>query len=205
VKRPKVANVVGLLIWSVFLIKVVQWASWRQADDYIASLPVDTANAAMYRWLLKDADQKYDGLRAKLEGIQKLKPQTRTVYDTLIQRIVEPVAERVVIGDGKVETLVLRPDSNGFQPVRERFTYKNCDDRLEFIRGQVICNKARLGHVTLFARAGLSSNINVPNPAAILDAGISWQPSYRSTTQVEIYGDGQGRASATFRTGWRIF
>lgn len=177
----------------------------KSAGPPIEIVRVDTVAAAQYREMWKRAEARNLGLVAMLEGVKQLAPQTRTVYDTIIKEITVPVAEQVVISGGRAEAVILQPDSGGFQPVRDSYRIGNCDDRLEFIRGKFICDPARLGHLTLFARVGVSVGTNVPSLGTLAQAGLHWQPHYKSTFAAELYGDGHGRATLTFRTGWRPF
>jgi hypothetical protein len=191
----------------VAFVAITLYANLGPQPEPVEIVRVDTVSAAGYRRLWEDAEKSNKGLRAKLEGVKKLTPQTRTVYDTIIKEIKIPVAERVVITGGSAETVTLRPDSAGFRPIRERFAIKNCDDRLEYVRGDIICDPARLGHLTIFARVGAASSLSngMPDLAALGHGGLHWQPYYRSVLAVELYGDGNGRAHLALRTGLRLF
>lgn len=197
----------ALKIVCVAFIAITLYANLGPEPEPVEIVRTDTATAAGYRKLWEDEKKANEGLRAKLEGVRKLTPLTRTVYDTTVQTITVPVVERVVVAGGQAESVVLRPDSGGFVPVRERFKIRNCDDRLEFVRGETICDPARFGHLTLFARVGAYSRVAdiQPGIGAVLHAGLHWQPYYRSPQSIELFGDGNGSVYLTGRTGLRLF
>jgi hypothetical protein len=176
--------------------------------------PTDTASAAAYQQHIAALERENQGLRAKIQGIDTLKVSHRTVYDTLkiLKEIKVPLYERVIIREGIILDVTylkrLEADTIGSaRPIRDQLTMKNCDDKLEFTAGHVICDPARAGHITAYARLGVVSDLATPGLDLSMkgEAGLHWQPYYRSTTSVELSGDLQGRTALTGRFGLRIF
>ncbi len=131
---------------------------------------------------------RFEQLKRTLEGIQARGPTTLTVYDTIIDVRTDTVILALSVDESGTLTLdTAVPDSHGLhRPQTGRGAQLGDCDEGWAIRGtQVICDRARLGHLRLLARAGLRSDITTPAPLPTLAIGARWTPSYRSRWAIE--------------------
>jgi hypothetical protein len=143
---------------------------------------------------------------AVLQGKTAPKPDTIIQYDTVIappDTILLPGT--TIDGDGQANVLRGVKDSIGYKPeLAKRIDVKDCDDGLAFDASGIVCNKARLGHVSVIARFGVSretdGTFTVP-----FAAGVRWDHTFRSTLSFEIMADAERRLTAQASIGVRVF
>lgn len=207
----------SLIIWLIVGLTIRSLR--RHGDEDTTPLRTDTATAIAYRKTIDDLERKFAektgmlaSVQRELEGIRKLRPGVRTVYDTTFDTIPMPVFVHVGIRNGNEATaLYLVPDSNGgFRPVRDSaINFTNCDERLDFYNGKVRCDPARLGHLGLFVGVGASTRVVGFSPPFLatdsLDftarVGIKWRPNYRSPTELQLSIDQRRRTELWFEKG----
>ena len=200
-KVPRWFIWVGVVLIVIAIARVVHIALTPQPAP--TPLRTDTASAESWRQVTLALGKMYAGqrglatrLREQLEGVKKLRPGVRTVYDTLTDSISYPVFVHVgITNDRDVVLHYLVPDSGGFRPVRDSaISLPNCDERLDFYNGEIRCDPARLGHFGLFAGAEASSSLSRWPPIWARDSlgleaqlGLQWRPSYRSASGAQLY------------------
>lgn len=146
------------------------------------------------------------GLRAKLAGQEAVVPSTITVTDTLVTPP-DTVLQLVRVED---QTLTLAPLIKGdslWAPEIHRFDIAGCDDGFSWNAGELVCDRARLGHLALYAEAGVAGHpfSPIPNLAYQAAVGVQWTPSFRSGWRVSTALAMDGRATLTIRKGWSVW
>lgn len=160
---------------------------------------VDTAAAAAWRARsvvlereLGEATGHVNRLRRRLEGVERRSPRTITVYDTVVDLRRDTVILTVQADAGGQLTLdVATPDSGGHRPETHRgASLADCDEGWSIRGKDVICDRARLGHLRLFARAGVAMAYPELAGAPRLELGARWVPNYRSGWAIEARATG---------------
>lgn len=192
-KRPSVTNIVTALI----LLSVgVAWGQSRGGSIQVVTVR-DTLTAQAYSVRLTEMRVQRDGLRARLAGIGELQPTTIYVTDTLVSP--PDTIIRFLRVDNRTQTLsieFLMPDSVtvGLRPeLHTGFDISGCDDGWAIQDGTVLCDRARLGHLSLIADIGTTSTL-----------GTIWTPSYRSPWSVTIAHTGS-KLNIGVRRAWRLW
>lgn len=180
-------------------------------------LVVDTASAALWRarhdrLAREHADSVglLEKARRAAAGIERRTPARVVVYDTVVDLRRDTVIlyaqqdarGRLTIGAGV-------PDSAGHRPVEARgISIGDCDDGWSIRGTSVVCNRARLGHLSVIVRGGVEVQaLDYPalRPEPALATGLRWQPSYRSTWAVEATAEPSGRVKLQVERGFRLF
>lgn len=137
-----------------------------------------------------------DGLRARLEGVYRTGPHTVVVTDTVYREL--PAARCVVAaradGDGRVDVGRFDAVPSGWTGTIDRqVDLGRCDDGWSIGPRGYTCDPARLGHLRLLLRGTAATS------GLLGEAGLAWEPSYRSGTRLSLtYGtDGAVRASVS--------
>ncbi len=182
---------IALALFFVFVGMAFAWAVNPRVVVPVESsvTPAQIAELTA-RWRMRT-----DGLRARLEGVQVLKPDTVYVTDTLVTPP-DTVYSFVSVRDGVVRTVALLPSpiDSLRTPVATVSRFGDCDDGLEVSESGVVCDPARLGH--LWAGPVLSRS-----PAL----SVWWRPSYRSPWEASLEWIGGDRWDLRVRRGLRIF
>lgn len=114
-------------------------------------------------------------LRSIIEGLEARGPGKVYVVDTLFAPP-DTVFLNFAVNDGEltVPRLVLET-TEFYRPSILTYDVKNCDEGWSISGSQLICDKARLGHFSLFAEA-----VGLYPLGYIGRAGIDWQLNYQS-------------------------
>lgn len=200
------------LLWALFgaLLSGLLLKGCERPVPAPGPVKVDTVAAAQYEQRqasLVKATASPDGVAARLAGAERRAPKTVTVYDTVISLVQDTVVLGLQTSGSGVLTLdVAVPDSAGHRPQTLRgIDLSDCDDGLTVRATSVVCNRARLGHLSLIARAGIAHD---PFSGAVspgLEAGFRWEPSFRSTWAAELTADQEGRVRFVVQKGLRLF
>lgn len=140
-----------------------------------------------------------DGLRAKLAGRVRVEPVHILRTDTLVTPP-DTVLQLVrVEGQSLIVAPLIKGDSL-WAPELHRFNVADCDDGWSWAAGEVVCDRARFGHLS----ATISAVGTYPL-GATARAGIAWIPGYRSGWRASVETDPVGRLSLTVTRGWSFF
>lgn len=151
-----------------------------------------------------------DGLRARLAGREKRVPVVIVRTDTLVSAsdTVVQILRVNPAGNLTIATLVVR-DSLWAPEIHKDIPVSDCDDGWSWNAGQVVCDRARLGHIYLGVGLGIESEVQgfavAPSVRFASEAVGYWQPSYRSSWRVALSLDSRGRAALGVTRGFRIF
>ena len=166
---------------------------------------VDTVPPAQMMALIEHGALENSGLRAKLKGYESRQPNTIIRTDTFVTPP-DTVLQLVRVEGESLLVAPLVKDSALWRPELHRFDVSRCDDGWSWKSGSLICDKARLGHLSLFGEASAEANpFGPPTPTAEVHAGLAWQACYRCGTRVSLGTDQRGRASLTVRHEWKVF
>jgi hypothetical protein len=167
---------------------------------------VDTVAPAEMMRLIEDGALENFGLKAKLAGHVRVEPvyilHTDTVVtppDTVLQMV------RLYANGGLTLAPLIRTDSL-YKPELHHLDVSKCDDGWSWASGELICDRARFGHLSAYAEAGAEANpFGPPLPTAAVHAGLAWAPCYRCGTRVSVGTDQRGRLSLEVRRSWMLF
>lgn len=184
--------------------------SFREPGETVVITRVDTVPYASFRDSLRSERIVATGLRAKLAGRESRQPITILRTDTLVSPP-DTVVQMVVWREGMLTLAPLIRDSTDpvlRLPEIHRFDVGSCDDGFSWNAGELVCDKARLGHLSLIAQGSLGSDLlTQPNAglAWTVSAGAEWTPSNRSGWRASLLLDQGGRAELAVARRWRLF
>lgn len=150
-----------------------------------------------------------EGIRARLEAREERPPSVILRSDTVISPPDTVFAGLHVDAGGRatLAPLILETDSVAYRPeVWQGIDVSDCDEGFSIVGGEIICDRARLGH--LYGFLGLSGGQPLLGDSRdVFDAtvGLLWRPSYRSGWAVEVAADVTGRVYVGVRREIRIF
>lgn len=138
-----------------------------------------------------------DGLRARLDGVHRTGPRTVIVTDTVYRDLPTPRCVVSARSDGSGVLTVGRfdrvdSDTAGWAgSIDEGVNLGRCDDGWSIGPGGYTCDPARLGHLRLLLQGTAATS------GVLGEAGLAWEPSYRSGTRVTLTRgtDGAWRAA----------
>ena len=188
-KRPAVSNIVAALL----LLAVGHAFGQRSVPVQVISVR-DTLAAAAYNDRVAELRIERDGFRARLEGVEARPPTVVYVTDTLVSRP-DTVIRFVQVdprGHLNVELLTKR-DSLYAPELHATVDVADCDDGFEVSADGVVCDRARLGHLSLAVTASQHPTL-----------GLHWKPSYRSMWEASLGHTGNEWVFAV-RRGWRLW
>lgn len=155
----------------------------------------DTLTPVLYQQRIDRLTIEVEGLRAKLSGVNELRPQYIYVADTVVAPP-DTVIRFVNVSDRGVLSVeyLTRADSLLTPELHSGLDVSRCDDGWQIKDGTVLCDRARFGH--LWAGVNLGTETF---------AGLWWSPSYRSGwTAYGGYADG-GRWVFGMARQWQLF
>lgn len=156
--------------------------AWGEAGEPTVVTEVDTVTTERYAGLVDELRLENNGLRARIEGIETRPPEVITRTDTLYLPAVAHGTVRIEDGSLAVEVMVLEADSlrPAYRPeLHQGIDVSDCDEGYSIQDGEVICDRAQLGH--LYVGPWLSLK-----PAL----AVWWEPSYRSPWEAFVrYSD----------------
>jgi len=175
-RSVRLLTVVVLVALGLFVGK--SWGGSRVPDVVVADT-VEVAPAD-YQRIVNDlaiANSEVTGLRARIRGLEERGPTTVYVSDSVLvtDTVFVVVNERGQL-TYQFATALDRPAT---VELRTGIDVANCDDGWQIRDRQVVCNRARFGH--LWVGPELSRS---PGFAAW------WRPSYRSPWEVSVRWDG---------------
>lgn len=138
-----------------------------------------------------------EGLLARIRGLEARRPDTVLVVDTVyLPAIAHGTARIDRSGRLTVEVLRLQPAADSvdaaYRPeLHQGIDVADCDDGFTLQDGEVVCDRARLGHLYALGGVGVRASF----------AGLAWEPSYRSLWEIRA-----GRSFAYDRSGdaWAV-
>lgn len=156
-----------------------------------------------------------DGLRARLAGREEVVPRVIFRTDTLVSPPDTVIQVLRVDGDGSLTTgvLIVRDSTDMRAPeIHTGMELGACDDGWSWNAGQVVCDRARFGHIYGAVQLSLATDGAIqgwpPNltQARFLPALLTyWEPSFRSPWRASLSLDSQGRAALGVTRGFRLF
>ena len=161
------------------------------------------------------ADERH-GLLATIAGLERRGPRTITRTDTLIAPP-DTVLLAYLKSSGTELTLpVLVMDTSGLgrPELHGGLDVGDCDDGWSWSPAGLICNRPRFGHLTLYGAGAALLPLTATASAGprrlssaglVGEAGVSWQPKFRSTARVDGFVDTEQRLGLRFRFGLRLF
>lgn len=179
--------------------------SLREPGETVVITHVDTVPYAAFRDSLNTQRLEADGLRAKLAGRERLAPRTIVRTDTLVSPP-DTVLQLVNIGRGILTVAPLVKTDSLWRPELHRYDVGACDDGWSWNAGELVCDKARLGHLSVTLAAGVALPIwEQGSPGLASTAGVEWTSSNRSPWRASMATDLTGRASLTVTRSLRLF
>lgn len=170
---------------------------------------VDTvAPAEFYRAVTELAIEK-EGLRARLEGRESRRPSVVVRTDTVVtppDTVYD--ALRVTAAGTLTTSSLIRVAPDSVTPeLAQGIPIGDCDEGLYVANGEVVCDRARFGHLHVLANVSLSAKQAEITfaPEVSARSGAYWEPSYRSPWRVSLtYGIDQ-RLEIGVSRGVKIF
>lgn len=149
----------------------------------------------------RELELQVETLHGRLEARQRISP---TAIYQAPEITVTPATPMLAL-EGRSLTVVSPslpgPDSSRVSQIAELELPDNCDDGLSVtLGGQVVCDPARLGHLSVHLGAALPFD-SAWTPQAYV--GASWQPSFRSRWRVAWRFD--GRHELAVERAFRLF
>lgn len=191
---------------AVGVVLLVVGYSFREPGETVVLTRVDTIPYAAYRDSLKAERLSAAGWRAKLAGRMAITPTAITRTDTLV--IPPDTVLQLVRVEGPTLTIapLIRVDSL-WAPELHHYQIGNCDDGWSWAAGELVCDRARFGHLSLYATLGATG---APfgatlNAALSTGAGVEWSPSYRSGWRVSMAMDATGRLGLVAVRKWNVW
>lgn len=185
--------------------------------------PPDTASAASWRARTDSLEHQYaaaagelGGIKGKLataaariRGLEARALEVRTVFDTIIRPDTVLLSVAVDRGGRVTGAVGIRADSSSYRPgVSAPADITSCDDGWHLEGLRLLCDRARLGHLSLVVRAGAAGRAPPLPPDSITwvaAAGLRWTPSFRSTMAAEISIDRRRRVELMLERGVRLW
>ena len=197
----------GVSVSTVLAVVGALWIGSYLAPDQppIYETRVDTVAPAALLDSVRALRLESSGLRAMLAGRGEVQPRTILRTDTLVtppDTVLQIVA---MDGNGNLTLAPLIRADSLWAPEIHRFDVGNCDDGWSWASGQLVCDKARLGHLSPFVSAGVRSSVVRFTPDPLLSAGLEWTPSYRSAWRASVGMDQTGRVSLALNLKWNAF
>ena len=178
----------------------------REPAETVVLTRVDTIPYVAFRDSLEAERLEVDGLRAKLAGHVRVEPVHIFRTDTLVT----PPDTVVQLIRVEGETLLLAPliqtSDSLWAPELHRFDIGACDQGWSWAAGELVCDRARLGHLRFFLQAGGSAHVvgdYHPQPHAT--AGLDWIPAFRSPWRAFMGMDRTGRLALGVVRSWNFF
>lgn len=175
----------------------------------VDSLPAShwRAEAERLASLLSDRDGMVSRLRDRIRGLEAREPVVIERVDTVIDiRTVPVVVGAVADRYGRLDILRAGPtDSAGLRrpEIARAVDLSRCDDGWALDGARVVCDVPRLGHLTAFARPGITWDRERIAPVGTI--GLRWVPYYRATWGVELRATAEGRFELAADFGLRIW
>ena len=186
--------------------------------------PPDTATAAAWRLRATEAERAYQvaageagGLRGKLatavariRGLEARELPIVTVFDTIVRPDTVILSVGIDRGGHLVGSVGLRADSGGYRPGDTApADVGACDDGWHLVGTHFVCDRARLGHLVVLARAGaaapLERRFRAESVAGSAELALRWTPAYRSTLGLELATTSSGRLELRVEKGLRLW
>jgi hypothetical protein len=205
-----------LVIACVLVVALLRSCSVGVRVPQGAAVVVDTADANAWRERAERYEREVSETRSllgqlkrDLAGMERRTPTRITVYDTIISVERDTVILFASVDSKGVLTIDAGvPDATGHRPVSATgIITSDCDDGWLLRGTTVICNRARMGHLSIIARAGVAADQLAMPPVVVpvAEGGLRWTPSYRSQWAVELVSDVNGRAALRIERGLRLF
>lgn len=143
-----------------------------------------------------------DGLQARLHDRDRRPPERITTTDTLFLPP-DTIAAAIRFVDGSLRIApLIRADSARFRPELHQFNVADCDDGFSWTAGELVCDKARFGHLAGFAGLGVEKSDAFAVGASV---GLAWKKSDRSPWSFGAAIDARGTAEVGVIREWSIW
>lgn len=155
--------------------------SFREPGETVVITRVDTIPYAAFRDSLESQRLEADGLRAKLAGRGVVQPRTILRTDTLV--LPPDTVLSLLKSDGRTLTIapLIKGSDSLWTPEIHSFDVGKCDDGFSWASGELVCDRARLGHFGPAVRLEAHADpFRRTTPIARATVGVEWIPSYRS-------------------------
>lgn len=192
----------------------------QDATPPVVITQVDTVAPAEMAALLESGALENSRLNRLLRGYESRQPTEivrtdtlRTPPDTVLLPLLRVEGERLTVAPlikGTRDGLLAGGDSTSdglYRPELHRLDVSDCDDGWSYNAGELICDRARFGHLSLYASLGVASHPFAPmlNAALNTSAGIEWQPSHRSPWRASVGLAPTGELSASVSRRLRLW
>ena len=167
---------------------------------------VDTVPSAAFADSLEALSLEAEGLRAILDGLDYVSPRVILRTDTLVTPP-DTVLQLVNLTSSTLSVGALITRDSLWAPEIHRFDVGSCDDGWSWNAGALVCDRARFGHLALYAEAGMASRPFSPMPDLAYQAaiGAEWIPSYRSAWRVSTALVADGSVALTVARKWTLW
>lgn len=194
--RPSLTNV----LVGVALVCAGYYANREPGETVVINhTRIDTVAPAGMMKLLEDGALENTRLNRLLRGYQSRPPIQIIRTDTLVtppDTVLQLVSVR---GADLTVAPLIRADS-GWAPEIHRFDVGGCDDGWSWKAGDLVCDRARLGHLSAAVAVGASYPFG-----GRASAGLEWTPAFRSGWRASIQTDPVGRLTAAVTRSLRIW
>lgn len=130
------------------------------------------------------------GLRARLEGVEELAPDTVIMTDTLVAPPDTVIRFATVdFGSGVIRTAPLFRRDSLYSPELRTTSFGDCDEGLSIEGGRIVCDPAVLGHLAVGIAVGATRRWQDPLVEPFAGAILRWTPSYRSPWAFSLMTD----------------
>lgn len=143
-----------------------------------------------------------DGLQAKIAARSRVLPERIIVTDTFVtppDTVLQAVTLR---GTNLSIAPLIRFDSAGWRPEIHRFNVAGCDDGFSWAAGELVCDRARFGHLSPFVAFGVEREQGYAFGASV---GLGWTPSNASPWVIGVELDAKGVGKLGVVREWRLW
>lgn len=179
---------------------------------------VDTVAPAEMMALLESGALENSRLNRIVRGYEARRPSEiirtdtlRTPPDTVLQLVRvdgESLIVAPLIKDSIADTQSRLMDTLLYRPELHTFNVSGCDDGWSWAAGELVCDRARFGHLSPFVLVGLyAEGVARPTPTVrpLAALGLEWTPSFRSGWRASAGAGADGRFSASVTRQWALF
>lgn len=164
----------------------------------LPSMPVITVRDTVAPAALLDSISRMaievDGLKAKLHDRKPLAPERIVITDTLVT---PPDTVLQLVALDRRGTLSLAPlihRDSLWAPEIHQFDVSGCDDGFSWAAGELVCDRARFGHLSAYAALGAGTPVTGMSFSTSAALGVAWKRSDKSAWTMGLEIDAAGRA-----------
>lgn len=180
--------------------------SFREPGETVVVTRVDTIPFAAYRDSTRNLRLTASSLRDRLAARGVVQPRAILRTDTLVLPP-DTVLQVLQLSASGVLSLapLIRSDSL-WAPEVHSFDVGSCDDGFSWAAGELVCDRARFGHLSMTATAGAAYPFwGGTHPEWESSVGLEWVPAYRSGWRGSLFMNWDGRVTLGVTRAWRVF